>query len=87
MRNFGKSGRNPRAKRRISGCQPQTAVGEVESRSRDELPPPQTGGRLLRVTVATRSMTLEEQRRFDGALDFLLAELVRREIARATSVL
>lgn len=86
MKNPGKSGRNPRSKRGMLRRQPQIAVGEVETRSRDELPQPQTRGRSLRMTVATRPQTLEEQRRFDGALDLLLAEMVRREIARAASV-
>lgn len=67
-------------------CQPQIAAGGVEPRSRIEQSQPQARGRSLRMTVATRPQTLEEQRRFDCALDLLLAELVRREIARATSV-
>lgn len=86
VKNPGKSGRNPPTKRPMSKCQPQIAVREVETRSRNEPPHPQTRGRSLRMTVATRPLTLEEQRRFEGALDLLLAELVRREIARATSV-
>lgn len=86
MKNAEKSGRNPRPKRGRSKRQPQIAVGEAESRSRIEPPQPQARGRSLKLTVATRSQTLEEQRRFESALDLLLAELVRRELARATSV-
>ncbi len=78
-----KSGRNPRPKRGMSKYQPQIAVGDAETRSRDEQPKPQVRGRSLRMTVATRPMTREEQRRFDAALDLLLTEMVRQEISRA----
>jgi hypothetical protein len=87
MKNPEKSSRNPRPKHGILKRQPQIAVGGVDPRSRNELPQPQARGRSLRMTVATRPMTLEEQRRFESALDLLLAEIVRREIARATSTL
>lgn len=82
-----KSGRNSGAKRRKLKCQPQVVVGEVETRSRIEQSQPQARGRSLRLTVATRRQTLEEQRQFDAALDLSLTEMVRQEIARATSTL
>jgi hypothetical protein len=85
MKNPEKSGRNPRTKRGMLKRQPQIAVGGVETRSRDEQPQEQTRGRFSEMTVVTRPQTLEEQRRFHCALDLLLAEMVRREIARATS--
>lgn len=86
MKNGEESGRNPPVKRGMLKCQPQIAVEDAESRSRIEQLQPQARGRSLRMTVATRPQTLEEQRRYESALDLLLAEFVRREIARATSV-
>lgn len=86
MKKPEKSCRNPRSKRGMLKRQPQIAVGEVETRSRDEQPHEQARGRSSGMTVATRPQTLEEQRRFNGALELLLSELVRQEIARATSV-
>jgi hypothetical protein len=81
-----KSGRKPDAKRRTLKCQPQIAVGEVETRSRIEQPQPQARGRSIRLTVTTRPQTPEERRRYECTLDLFLAEMVRRELARATSV-
>jgi len=39
-------------------------------------------GRRPKVTVAVRRQTPEERRRFDAALELLLTEMVRQEIAR-----
>lgn len=83
MKNREKAGRNPRPKLGMLKRQSQITVGEVETRSRDEPPQPQARGRSNGMTVATRRQTLEEQRQFDAALDLLLTEMVRQEIARA----
>jgi hypothetical protein len=39
---------------------------------------PPLGRASLPITVAVRSMTEEESRQFDSALDFLLAETIRQ---------
>ena len=36
----------------------------------------------LRITVAVRSMTAEEDRQFDSALQLLLAETIRQHLGR-----
>ena len=42
---------------------------------------PKKSRREIEMTVAVRQQTAPEQRRFDAALEFLLTEMVRREIA------
>jgi hypothetical protein len=56
-------------------------VAADDTSSRDE----QTNrirGRAIEMTVATRRQTAQEQRRFEAALELLLTEMVRQEIAR-----
>ena len=62
-------------------------VAGAEAGSRDERSNEQTRRRINGVTVATRRQTLEEQRQFDAALDLLLTEIVRQEIAKAKGIL
>ena len=42
---------------------------------------PKKSRREIAMTVAIRQQTASEQRRFDADLEFLLTEMVRREIA------
>lgn len=42
---------------------------------------PERPGRKFEMTAAIRRQTPQEQRRFEAALELLLTEMVRREIA------
>ncbi len=42
---------------------------------------PEKPGRTFEMTAAVRRQTPQEQRRFEAALELVLTELVRREIA------
>ena len=74
--------RNLPRKQRKSKGRPLLQAAADDASSRDEQTKRSRRGRAIGMTVATRRQTTQEQRRFEGALELLLTEMVRQAIAR-----
>lgn len=75
------AGRKSQRMRRIEKCTPMRRVAVDETRPGDGQANKKRRGRTIGLTVATRQQTTQEQRHFEAALELLLAEMVRQEIA------
>ena len=80
------TGRNRRPKRRMGKGLPTKRAAVDEPRPREGQTRSARCGRRIGMAVATRRQTAQEQRRFEAALELLLTELVRQEIARGRTV-
>lgn len=75
------AGRNSHQTRRMEKCTPMKQVAVDEPRPWDGQTKSARRSRGIGLTVATRQQSTREQRHFEAALELLLTEIVRQEIA------